>query len=188
VLPAKPANPSFIFWGRISQEKGLDRAIRLFAKVHKRYPIARFWVVGPDAGAQHAAQALCVSLGLKNAVIFMGNATLDEIVGYALPASFYLQTSHFEGMAMSVVEAMQLGLVPVVTPVGEIAHYCQDGQNAVIIGADQQAVEDVISLLVAGERYQAMRANAIATWAHQPLYRDSVLSACENALRGRHAT
>ena len=38
-------------------------------------------------------------------------------------ASFYLQTSKFEGFAMSVVESMMMGLVPVVTPVGEIGRY-----------------------------------------------------------------
>lgn len=184
VLPARPAGPSFIFWGRISQEKGLDRAIRLFAEVRRRYPKARFWVVGPDGGALQATQALCVSLGLKNAVIFLGAATHDEIVGYARQASFYLQTSHFEGMAMSVVEAMQLGLVPVVTPVGEIANYCQDGVNAVIVGSDQKAVEATLHQLNNNDSYQTMRANAIATWEGLPLYRESVLQASEALVGG----
>ena len=47
-------------------------------------------------------------------------------------------------MAFSVVEAMQLGLVPVVTAVGEIRAYCHNGQNAVRIETDEQAVEDVL--------------------------------------------
>lgn len=187
-LPVRPVEPSFIFWGRISQQKGLDRAIRLFAGVHKRYPGSRFWVIGPDGGALRATQALCVPLGLKNAIIFLGTATLDEIVGYARHASFYLQASIYEGMAMSVVEAMQLGLVPIVTPVGEIANYCQDAVNAVVIGSDQQTVGEVINLIDAGERYKSMRTNAIATWVQQPLYRDSVLSACEAVLQDRNAT
>ena len=187
-LQERAADLSFIFWGRITQQKGLDRAIRLFAEVHKRYPKARYWVVGPDGGALLATQALCASLGLKNAVSFLGAATHDEIIGYARQATFYLQTSHFEGMAMAVVEAMQLGLVPVVTPVGEIANYCKAGVNAVVIRSDQKAVEDIINLLNTVEQYQSTRANAIATWLHQPLYRDSVLAACEAVLSGHCAS
>ncbi len=34
-------------------------------------------------------------------------------------------------MAISVIEAMQAGLVPIVTPVGEITGYCSDGVNSV---------------------------------------------------------
>ena len=187
-LPLCPAIPSFIFWGRITQQKGLDRAIHLFANIQNRYPHSRFWVIGPDGGALQATQALCLSLGLEDSVTFLGSATHDEIVGYARNASFYLQTSHFEGMAMSVVEAMQLGLVPVVTPVGEIANYCLDGVNAVVVLSDQQAQADVIDLLDASARFKSMRADAIATWANQPLYRDSVLSACQDVLAAQSAT
>jgi len=187
-LPPCPATPSFIFWGRINQQKGLDRAIRFFANIHKRYPHSRFWVIGPDGGALQATQALSSSLGLEDSVTFLGSATHDEIVKYARNASFYLQTSHFEGMAMSVVEAMQLGLVPVVTPVGEIANYCHDGINAVVMLSELQAQEDVIKLLNVSERFQSIRANAIATWENQPLYRDSVLSACQNVLATQSAT
>jgi SAM-dependent methyltransferase len=117
---------------------------------------------------------------LNEAVTFLEAATQDEIIAYSQRASFYLQTSAYEGMAMSVVESMQLGLVPVVTPVGEIANYCSDGVNAVLIESEQKAVEDVVDLLDDGDRYQSMRTNAITTWAAQPLYSDSVLIACHN--------
>lgn len=174
--------PMFIFWGRVSQQKRLDRAIRFFGEICKRYPLAQFWVVGPDGGELEVTKRLCASLGLKDAVTFFEAATQEEIIGYSRCACFYLQTSAYEGMAMSVVESMQLGLVPVVTAVGEIANYCADGVNAVFIDSERKAIEDVLNLLHEGDSYQAMRANAIATWTGQPLYRDSVLSACQNLL------
>lgn len=184
VLPVRPVSPSFIFWGRISQEKGLDRAIRLFAEVRKSFPDARFLIVGPDGGALNATQQLCASLGLKDAVGFLGAATHEEIVRHVRHASFYLQMSEYEGMGMSVVESMQLGLVPVVTPVGEIGSYCQHGENAVIVGSDQKAVEATLHLLNNNDSYQTMRANAIATWEGRPLYRESILQACEALVGG----
>lgn len=185
-LPVRSVDPSFIFWGRINKQKRLDRAIRIFAGVRKLYPKAQFWVVGPDGGTLADTKDLCVSLGLQNAVIFMGAATLNEIAVYALNASFYLQTSMYEGMAMSVVESMQLGLVPVVTPVGEISSYCIHCQNAVIVDTDEKAVADILNLIIANNSYQIMRSNGISTWQDRQLYRDSVLAACEYLVQKVH--
>ena len=113
-------------------------------------------------------------------MIFKGQVTFDEIICYACQASFYLQTSVLEGFAMSVVESMQLGLVPVVTPVGEIGFYCINGKNAVIVDSDKQAAEDVLSLLASNDHYQSLRTMAIATWKDHVLYQDSVLNACKD--------
>jgi glycosyltransferase involved in cell wall biosynthesis len=183
--PERAVEPSFIFWGRLAHQKAIDRAIRLFAAIHRKNPAARFWVVGPDGGELPSLQALCGALGLQDAVIFLGAATQNEIAGYARQASFYLQTSVCEGMAMSVAESMQMGLVPVVTPAGEISAYCRNGHNAVVIVSDEQAVEDVLEILDSDDRYQRLRSNALVTWKSFPLYRDSVLSACESLL-GQH--
>ena len=182
VLSARTVGPNFIFWGRITPQKGLDRALRIFAEVLRRHPNARFWIIGPDGGILNGTQQLCKALGVTEAVVFLGAATLDEIAVHARMASFYLQTSLFEGMAMSVVESMQMGLVPIVTSVGEIASYCQHGENAVVVQSDQQALETILSLLACDAQYQAMRLKAIATWNDKPHYAESVLHACEALL------
>ena len=49
----------------------------------------------------------------------------SEIKKYANKASFFVQLSSYEGMSMSVSESMQLGLIPIVTNVGEIKIYCK---------------------------------------------------------------
>ena len=183
-LPAREASPDFLFWGRIKVQKGLDRALRIFADILRQNPAARFWIIGPDGGVLQSTQQLCKSLGLTDKVFFLGAATLAEIADHARKASFYLQTSQFEGMAMSVVEAMQMGLVPVVTPVGEIPSYCSHGVNALIVKSDRQAVDDVRDLLRSNEKYQSMRRNAIATWKDRPLCAESVFQACDALLDG----
>jgi len=177
-LPAVAVRPTFIFWGRLARQKNLTRAIHIFAAIHKHHPEACFWIIGPDGGVLHDLRAQCVALKLEEAVKFMGHMSQDEIPGHAVRASFYLQTSEYEGMAMSVVESMQLGLVPVVTPVGEIGSYCSHGENAIVVEADQQAVEDILNILDDDSLYGELRARAISTWTDTMLYRDSVLAAC----------
>ncbi|QGM45236.1 glycosyltransferase family 4 protein [Methylocystis heyeri] len=180
--PPRAVEPTFIFWGRLAPGKGLERAVRIFASIREKRRSARFVIIGPDRGSEASLKTLVASLGLKDAVVFRGAATHDEIAGLARNASFYLQTSEQEGMAMSVVEAMQLGLAPIVTPVGEIGSYCREGYNSVIVDSDRDAVATVLELLDSDGRYQRLRANAVATWEGRRLYRDSVLDACRDLL------
>ena len=83
---------------------------------------------------------------------------------------------------MSVVEAMQLGLVPVVTPAGEIIRYAQNGENAILITSEEQAVADVGLLLGDQRKFWAIRERAIETWKDAPLYRESIIEASRDVL------
>jgi glycosyltransferase involved in cell wall biosynthesis len=171
-----------VFWGRIHAQKGLGRALRLFAALRSIRTDVQFFVIGPDGGDMARICGLADELGLGSSVQFLGPMDFSQIREVAECASFYLQTSELEGMAMSVVEAMQLGLVPVVTPVGEIAQYARAGENAVVVTDDAIAVSELLALLVDERRYQTLRNKAIAYWLDKPLYKDDVLSACRELL------
>jgi glycosyltransferase involved in cell wall biosynthesis len=181
-LGVRPVNPGFIFWGRIHPQKGLDRALGIFAAVRVFFPTARFTIIGPDGGDFARIQRLADGMGLSDAVCFLGGMDFNAISQQARSASFYLQTSLLEGMAMSVVEAMQLGLVPVVTPVGEIGHYCRHDENALMVRTDEAIVDEIVAVLNDDGRYQALRMSAVATWTEKPLYAESVLKACTEIL------
>jgi glycosyltransferase involved in cell wall biosynthesis len=167
--------PSFVFWGRLAYPKNLDRAIRTFKAVQQSFPSAKFQIIGPDGGRLDCLQRLVQDLSLSGNVQFLGARGHDEIELFAKRSSFYLQTSLFEGMAMSVIEAMQLGLVPVVTHVGEIASYCKDGHNSLIATDPESTALRILDILGAPIRYRALQEQAIATWSKTPLYRDEFI-------------
>lgn len=181
-IPVRPLRPVFAFWGRVHAQKGLALALRLFAAIRSKRPDAQFFVIGPDGGDLAYIRKLVDKLGLSSCVQFLGAMNFSQIREVAERASFYLQTSELEGMAMSVVEAMQLGLVPVVTPVGEIARYARAGENAVVITDDAIAVSEVLALLDDESRYQTLRTKAIAYWLDKPLYKDDILRTCREVL------
>jgi glycosyltransferase involved in cell wall biosynthesis len=182
-LPARSVSPTFVFWGRLHVHKGLSRALNIFAAILDKQPTACFWIIGPDGGDLDRLRAELVSKNLSQTVEILGPKSFFEIKEIACSASFYLQTSELEGMAMSVVEAMQLGLVPVVTPVGEIKNYALHKENAVIVTNDIGAVADVLDLTSDPERFMRYRESAINTWATKPLYRDDVLEACRQLIK-----
>jgi glycosyltransferase involved in cell wall biosynthesis len=178
--PRSEPRPTFIFWGRLHSQKGLVRALQLFKLVQEQIPNAIFWILGPDGGDLSGLKILASRLHLDANVHFLGPATREEIRRYARDATFYLQTSRAEGMGLSVVEAMQVGLVPVVTAVGEISSYAVDGQNSIIVGDSLNAAASrLLALLGDAENVHRLRDAAISTWVNKPLYRDDVIAACE---------
>ncbi|MCL1479095.1 MULTISPECIES: glycosyltransferase family 4 protein [unclassified Marinobacter] len=179
--------PEFIFWGRLSQQKGLERALTIFSEILALAPDAHFKIIGPDCGVENDLKARARQLGIAENVSFAGARSQAEIHTIAKRASFYLQTSIDEGMALSVVEAMQIGLVPVVTPVGEIARYCVDGKNAVCVQDDVTAVNTVLGLLSDTERYRCMSYAAAEYWQAKPLYQDEFLAAAKEVIEGSAA-
>lgn len=182
--PIVGATPIFVFWGRLSAQKNLGRALKLFAMIHAKFNNARFMIIGPDGGERGALGIVADGLGLSGVVDFVGPLSFSEITAKAAGASFFLQTSLYEGMCLSVTEAMQLGLVPIVTPVGEVGRYCKNGVNAVVIrGDDDGVVVDAVAKLIADAgAYRDLRQAAIKTWAGRPVYRESVLTATRAVL------
>ena len=87
---------------------------------------------------------------------------------------------------MSVIEAMQLGLVPVVTAVGEIPEYVRDGDNGLIVDPAKLhlAAARIAELLATPGAIQPMAARAAETWAEAALYRDSFREAALDLATG----
>ena len=180
----KKVSPSFIFWGRIQKQKRLDNALYFFSEIYTSNKDASFIIIGPDCGDLKSVRNLVSNLKLSSAVHFMGPLSFDNIKILSVNASFYLQTSELEGMALSVVEAMQLGLVPIVTPVGEIKNYCVDGFNAIFISKNNgNAIDNVRLLLSNVEDYNKFRYNSISSWNNKITYKDDVFNKCLELLK-----
>lgn len=185
-LPEPDPEPRFVFWGRLAEQKDPLRMLAFFKSVHARIPDARLDIFGPDGGLESLLRRRIADEGLSAAVTLHGPAEPETLAAHARYASFYLQTSRYEGMALAVIEAMQYGLVPVVTPVGEIAHYSAPNENAVWLTRagkdDDAAIDQVIALLADPERWRELRSKAISQWSAIPIYRDDLMAAVCAAL------
>ena len=175
--------PIFFFWGRIQKQKNLISSLLLFSEIKAKIEDAKFVIIGPDGGDLELVKKNIIELDLIDSVNITGPLHFSEIKKLSLGASFYLQTSVLEGMALSVVEAMQLGLVPIITPVGEIKNYCIDGFNAVVIDNEKNTVNKVLDILNNVESFQNLRKNAINTWKNSIRYEDNILVNCRELLK-----
>jgi glycosyltransferase involved in cell wall biosynthesis len=169
--------PHFVFWGRLHHHKGLDRAINFIRMLNEKGYPASYEIWGPDGGEYRALTTQVEKSKLMHAVKFKGTARQNQLTEIASGNCFYLQLSREEGMAMSVVEAMQLSLVPVVSPVGEIGTYCKHHHNAIVVEDSDNpidAVNDVIALLQNEAKYRGLQAKSYEHWADHVLYKDDI--------------
>nr|WP_294850382.1 glycosyltransferase family 4 protein [uncultured Sphingomonas sp.] len=185
-ISASPARtPAFVSWCRLHPQKGLDRAIDLIARLRAKGFAATYDVYGPDNGAGPALKAQAALLGLSDHVRFHPPVHQDELAAMASSYSFFLLPSRAEGMALATVESMQFGLVPVVTAVGEMAHYVRHLDNGIIIDPDRtdDCLLAIERALGAQDVYDRLRDAAVAEWQNAPTYRQSVEAAIDAIAR-----
>lgn len=170
----RTVNANFIFWGRLHPQKNLEKSITIFASVKKIIPEAQFTIIGPNGGSLSNINKIVKKNGLNTSISILGEHTFEQIKEKAFHSSFYLQTSNEEGMALSVIEAMQLGLVPVVKPVGEIKNYCDNNKNALFVDSNFSPSK-IKELIENPKEYEAMSIAAINQWINKETYTTSVI-------------
>ncbi len=173
------AEPRFVTWGRLSEQKGLDRAVELIALLAERGVNATFHAYGRDDGERDSLVALAQRRGVGERVVFPGEVARNDRPSVAARATFFLQLSRYEGMCMGAVEGMQLGLVPVATPVGQMADYVRDGETGVVVDPSDlpRAADAIIALLARPDRLAALSSAARDRWREAPLYADDLCRA-----------
>ena len=105
-----------LFLGRIHFKKGLDILADAWAEIGVRFPEAHLVLAGPDfEGTQAHIEKRFATSGLTDRVTFTGMLT-GEMKWSALAAAHgFILPSYSEGLSVSVLEAMGVGLPVIVT-------------------------------------------------------------------------
>lgn len=114
-LPADA--PVLAYVGRLSAEKDVRLTLDTFARVKRGRSNAMLLIVGE--GPQRSALERHVLEGGLTDVRFLGEVSPDEMPAIYSAMDVLLLTSVFEGMPMTVIEALACGVPAVTTPVGE---------------------------------------------------------------------
>ena len=119
-------------------------------------------MVGPDSGdgCFQETQQLANDLGVS--VIFTGKLTKSEWITLAENYNVFINTTNFDNMPVSVIEAMALGLPIVSTNVGGMPYLIENQKDGVLVPPNQaQAFVSAIERLVANPvQAQAMTLKA----------------------------
>jgi glycosyltransferase involved in cell wall biosynthesis len=133
---------------RLSVQKGLGDIVEAASAVLQRRPKARFVIVGE--GDQRVTLAARIAAAGLSRRVFLAGALPPETVATWLAASdLFLLPSHFEGIPISLLEAMAAGCPPVATRVGGVPEVINDDTVGLLCAPHQpdQLAAAVVSLL-----------------------------------------
>lgn len=133
------------FAGRFDPGKGLQHLIHAFAKLKQTGNKARLRLAGAGP-LENEVKQLCSEMGIGDVVEFCG-ALCDMASFYAGLDAFVLP-SFSEGLPMTLIEALAMGCVPVVSDVGGVREVLDDGVEGYIVppGDENELARALITL------------------------------------------
>lgn len=143
----------FLVVARLSErQKNISAILRIwkkFAELHKDYKLQ---IVGYGKDEQYL-QDYAKSLNLER-VEFTGKTNTPQM--YYAKAKFFLMTSRYEGLPMTIIESMQFNCIPIVyDSFTAIEDIIDSGENGILISDnDEQAFLNAMNVLVNNEEKQ----------------------------------
>ncbi len=115
-FPALGGKRIVLFLGRIHFKKGLDLLIDAWSRLASDFPDAHLVLAGPDfEGTRARMEALVQSKALTGSITFTGMLRQDLKWSALAAAEAFVLPSYSEGLSVSVLEAMGVGLPVIVT-------------------------------------------------------------------------
>lgn len=139
--------------GRLSVEKGFDRAIRAIAKLRDQGLDVLYHIVG-DGIEEEALARLACDCGAADRVVFHGRQT--NPYRFMAGADLLLVSSHHEAAPMVIDEAQCLGLPVLTTETISAREMVEDGVSGWVCENSDKGIADSLARLV--RRRDALRA------------------------------
>lgn len=114
-VPRPKKGFTLLYVGRLVPLKDHPTLLQAVALTRALHPNVQLWIVG-DGPLEFDLQKLSHELGLKECVTFFGEQA--DISPFMLAADLFVSSSVTEGLPVSLLEAMSVGLPAVVTDVG----------------------------------------------------------------------
>ncbi len=131
----KKINKKIIFVGRISKNKRIDLLIKAFAKASEKNKKLELTIIGKefDAGLKKELINLTKKLRVEKKILFKENLSHEELVKELNKYSFFASASEFEGFGLSLIEAMNIGLIPIVSKIETFKEFIKNNKNGYLI-------------------------------------------------------
>jgi len=173
--------------GRIQKVKNIPLALEVISELRNKGYTVILDIYGRPGNDYDAVIKKRTELNLEQNVFFKGVITGDEKFALFNKYHFIIQLSSYEGMAMSIAEAMQHGLPVIASPVGEIPYYSKDMQSAIHFNINDSSkwkenilkIEHVINTPAL---YQQISVNSWASFQYALTYSQSLLEAINSII------
>ena len=115
--------------GRLTEQKGFHDLLEAFAIVNQSFPNTRLLIVGAG-DLKTELEDKILELKLANTVKMLG--LRDDVHRLLAASDLYVSSSHWEGLPVSILEAMSAALPIVATSVGDVPRVVVDGAGILV--------------------------------------------------------
>jgi L-malate glycosyltransferase len=143
--------------GRLDSVKNLHVLLQTHAFLFSKYPQVVTVIVG-DGPERAALEAHARSLGISDSIIFAGYRADVRLLMSAFDV--YVNTSVYEGVSLTILEAMATALPVVATRVGGNPEVVIDQETGILVPAIARSVADAIGGLIYDERRRRVMGDA----------------------------
>jgi glycosyltransferase involved in cell wall biosynthesis len=120
-----------------------ERVLATFAAWARQRPALRL-VVANDGSLRPALQAQAAALGLADRVQFVGRLDAQTQAGWYARAQWYLSLPQSDSVAVSVLEAMAHGCIPLLSDLPANRELVTSGDNGLILAEGEAADVDLL--------------------------------------------
>lgn len=127
-------SPSILWVRSFHQIYNPALAVRIVYTLSKSYPKTTLIMIGPDKdGSFEQCKLLAKELGVEGRITFTGLLPRDEWIKHAADCDIFINTTNFDNLPVSVVEALALGLITISTNVGGVPYLIDNQQDGLLV-------------------------------------------------------
>jgi glycosyltransferase involved in cell wall biosynthesis len=170
-FPAGSGEPTVVYFGRLEPVKGVDVLVQAMCEVWQQKPNARLVLIGRDTnwdgGESMAARLARIAGTHQDRLIFTGNQPPERLFPAVAAADVVALPSRWESFSLAALESMALGRATVVSRVGGLTEFVEDGHNGLVVSpGDPSSLARALTRLLDDEALRTRlgaRASATAT-------------------------
>jgi glycosyltransferase involved in cell wall biosynthesis len=131
-LQREKVKPNLLWVRSFAKIYNPNMAVEVFAYIIKKYPEATLCMVGPEKDG-NLLKAQQKAKNLKLDILFTGRLPKQDWINKSQEYDIFINTTHFDNMPVSVIEAMSLGLAVISTNVGGISFLIENQKEGLLI-------------------------------------------------------
>lgn len=167
-VPRTKRGFTLLYVGRLAPLKDHATLLRAVALTRSHHPDVQLWIVG-DGPLQLSLRKLTNELGLKDSVTFFGEQ--PDVSPFMLAADLFVSSSVTEGLPVSLLEAMSVGLPAVVTDVGGMGEIARLSAAVTLVpSSDPQGMAAALSDAIA-RRQELPKLGQLASFCYEQYFR-----------------
>ena len=151
---------SIFYFGTLSDAKGVDRLAKIFNKIHQKFPEASLHIIGKNENYFNTLKNEVINRYAQNNVNYYGHISLLDLPKHIAKASLVIVPSKGETFGFTIVEAMALEKITIVSNIPVAKEIVTHQKDGFIANTDEDFIKHITEVFQNPNDFHQMEKNA----------------------------